>query len=166
MAKFVTLFLAAMVFFTLTGCITVETKTSKDTEAHLAQIDQKGNTFEKQFKDLDYATKNATTRIEMLTQKNMSMDAKYSNLYEMLTTIRADLESKNNSMETSLSYLTNDIETIEKHLGEIEKANSELRNQIAILQNQRSHIMSPKEDTTVAKKTIPWKPPFLISQTI
>ena len=154
MAKFVTLFLAAMVFFTLTGCITVETKTSKDTEAHLAQIDQKGNTFEKQFKDLDYATKNATTHIEMLTQKNMSMDAKYSNLYEMLTTIRADLESKNNSMETTLSYLTNDIETIEKHLGEIEKANSELRNQIAILQNQRSHIMSPKEDTTVAKKTI------------
>lgn len=154
MAKFVTLFLAAMVFFTLTGCITVETKTSKDTEAHLAQIDQKVNTFEKQFKDLDYTTKNATTRIEMLTQKNMSMDAKYSNLYEMLTTIRADLESKNNSMETALSYLTSDIETIEKHLGEIEKANSELRNQIAILQNQRSHIISPKEDTTVAKKTI------------
>lgn len=152
MAKFVTLFLAAMVFFTLTGCITVETKTSKDTEAQLSQIDQKVNTFEKQFKDLDYTTKNATTRIEMLTQKNMSMDAKYSNLYEMLTTIRTDLESKNNSMETTLSYLTNDIETIEKHLGEIEKANSELRNQIAILQNQR--LISQKEDTAVAKKTI------------
>ncbi|WP_169703799.1 hypothetical protein [Candidatus Kuenenia stuttgartiensis] len=152
MAKFVTLFLAPMVFSTLTGCITVETKTSKDTAAHLAQIDQKINTFEKQFKDLDYTTKNATTRIEMLTQKNMSMDAKYSNLSEMLTTIRTDLESKNNSMETTLSYLTNDIETIEKHLGEIEKANSELRNQIAILQNQR--LISQKEDTTFAKKAI------------
>lgn len=145
MSKIITLVIITLVLpLTLIGCITVETKTCKDNEEHLALIDQKVSEFEKQIEDLDYNTKNLTTRIEMLTQKNMSMDAKYSNLYETLNTLSADIDAKNSSLETSLSYLTNDIEDLEKHLDEIEKTNSDLQNQIVVLQNQRSRIISSK----------------------
>ncbi|MDR4506935.1 MAG: tetratricopeptide repeat protein [Candidatus Brocadiaceae bacterium] len=97
--------------------------------------------------DMKASSQNLASRLDDLSQKTSDLDAHYLKLQDSLGEVNSRLEIKDRSLETTLTDSQKAIKTIEDRLHGIEKANTDLQNQIITLQTQRTY----KTDSRVGK---------------
>ncbi len=107
----------------------------------LELLDSKLLNLESAIANLNVVSQGIGKRVEELAQKTNNMDVNYSRLYSELDGLGSKVaaaEATDNSVGAVISDTQANLAELSKRLSEIEKAKSDLQNQILALQAQKS----------------------------
>ena len=104
MKKYIFLtFIALSISSLSAGCVGLSKKSSKTQEEHLALVDQKILELGQLLTNLNLSAQNLGRRVEEIAQKTATTDTNYSKLNATLDALSSQVETKDSSIETTLS---------------------------------------------------------------
>lgn len=136
------IFVVVGLFPLLFGCADYSGRRSQDVQRdQLELLDSKLLNLESAIANLNVVSQSIGKRVEELAQKTNNMDVNYSRLYSELDGLGSKVaaaEATDNSVGAVISDTQANLAELSKRLSEIEKAKSDLQNQILALQAQKS----------------------------
>ncbi|MBE7443985.1 MAG: hypothetical protein HS132_01460 [Planctomycetia bacterium] len=146
-------FIAINLSLFFVGCGELSRKSPHAQEEHVALIDQKVKAIEKGLSDLNDSSQDLRKRVEELSRKAFDADANCSNLRNALDGLSSRVELRNSAFETIFTETQKSINDLGKKISEIEKAKTDLQNQLLGLQTQSSRLTGSRiEQHTEAMK--------------
>jgi len=117
MKKYIFLTFIALSLSSLSvGCVGLGKKSSRTQEEHMALVDQKILELDQVLSNLNLSAQNLGKRVEELAQKTTDIDTNYSKLNTTLNDLSSKVESKDNSITTTLSETQKNIGDLTKKL--------------------------------------------------
>ncbi len=125
----------------LFGCADFSKKSQDVQREQLELVDSKLVNLESAIANLNVVAQSIGKRVEELSQKTTNMDINYSRLYSEVDGLGSKVaaaEATDSSVGLVISDTQANLAELSKRLSEIEKAKSDLQNQILVLQAQKS----------------------------